>query len=316
MNATVNDKTIALILGFGVGWLAERSASAEESQSAAEASRLFEHARALTDAGRYAEACPLFAESEALEAHAGAMVNLAYCYENIGKTASSWAWWLKAAVAYSANGRIDEAEVARARAGLLEGRLLRVVVAVARQPGGAPIDVRLDGERLPTAQWNTATAVDPGYHTVEASAPGKRRWSAELDVSDQHVPRVLVPILDDAPVSASEAARRRGAVVMAGAGIVAAATGAVLYGIAKATYDGASGDCSEKGGQPYCNSPGLEERTRGVAEFNIASVALVVGGAALAGATVLWFTAPLGSGTEVRAGAERGAWNLSMRGHW
>jgi D-alanyl-D-alanine dipeptidase len=61
------------------------------SDDVAQADALFKEAKQLTDAGRYADACPKFSESQRLAPGIGIAMHLANCYERTGRTASAWA---------------------------------------------------------------------------------------------------------------------------------------------------------------------------------------------------------------------------------
>src|SRR6185503_5066326 len=66
-------------------------ASAEPSAAdKAVADALFTEGKKLLAAGRAAEACPKFVESQRLDPGLGTMLNLADCLEQIGQTASAW----------------------------------------------------------------------------------------------------------------------------------------------------------------------------------------------------------------------------------
>lgn len=58
---------------------------------------LFNEAKGLMDAGDYAAACPKLEESVACDHQVGAELNLAMCYEHVGRTASACSQWRDAA---------------------------------------------------------------------------------------------------------------------------------------------------------------------------------------------------------------------------
>jgi hypothetical protein len=64
---------------------APRGAFAQTAADTDRAERLFAEASALVAAGKYAEACPRFEESERLDGALGTHYNLALCFEKIGK---------------------------------------------------------------------------------------------------------------------------------------------------------------------------------------------------------------------------------------
>ena len=66
-----------------------RAQSQTADQAAAEI--LFQEGIHLLDEKKFAEACPKLEESVRLERAPGALLNLAACYEGLGKTASAWA---------------------------------------------------------------------------------------------------------------------------------------------------------------------------------------------------------------------------------
>src|ERR1700735_1999583 len=83
------------------------AAAQAPSNSTVTAEALFEEARSLVAAGKYAEACPKFADSERLGPSVATLLNLANCWEKAGHTATAWATYREAASAANAAGRKD-----------------------------------------------------------------------------------------------------------------------------------------------------------------------------------------------------------------
>jgi len=179
--------------------VAASSALAQTSQADKAAARaLFDEARKLASSGKHAEACPKFEESQRLDPGTGAMFNLADCYEATGKTASAWSMFLEAAARLKSEGAPAEKEqAARQRAAALEPKLSRLKIVVADGAVVEGLVVRRDGSETKKGSWGTAIPVDPGQHTIEASAPGKKTWKQTIDVAkDGASASIAVPVLE------------------------------------------------------------------------------------------------------------------------
>jgi hypothetical protein len=179
-------------------------AGAGESEVAA-ARELFTQARKLASAGDYAAACPRFAESYTLDPGIGTNFNLADCEEHLGLTASAWLRFLDVAADTKAAGQPERERVARARAAALEPRLSKLVINV---PSPAPeIVVRRDGDVVPQKLWGVTLPVNPGEHDVEATAPGKHKWTATIAISaSPGISSLEVPALEAEPTLSGVAA--------------------------------------------------------------------------------------------------------------
>lgn len=172
------------------------AASAGGNEAAAEA--LFVEAKKLVAKGRYAEACPKFAESNRLDRGAGTLIHLADCYEKNKQTATAWATYKEAASAAQALGRTDWQKRAEKRAAALEPKLAKLTIKVP-----FPVDkleVTKDGVALSKASWDVPLPVDVGDHEIEATAPDHKPYKTTARVvKDGEAIEVSIPRLEDEP---------------------------------------------------------------------------------------------------------------------
>ncbi|HEY6463680.1 MAG TPA: hypothetical protein VIY73_26105 [Polyangiaceae bacterium] len=310
---------------------AARAQSSPQDQAVAQS--LYDEAKKLMAAGKWSDACPKLEESQRLDPAPVTEFYLADCYERAGRTASAWTTFLDLAAKEHATGGAKSAErekVARDRAKALEPKLSQLAVdvpAAARVPG---LVVKRDGEAVRDGQWGAPVAVDPGKHTVEASAPGKKAWSATQDVQGAGTTTTVhVEALPDAPVEAPPAAvaatapatslpstppadmpsgpspLRTVGLVVGGVGVAGLAVGTVFGVIALSKNSAAnSGNCGGSlGGANDCNQTGVNDRSSAVTAGNVSTVALIAGGVLAAGGATLFLVAP---SSHVQVGATAG----------
>jgi hypothetical protein len=180
-------------------------------KAAAEA--LFEHGKGLMKEGRFAEACAKFQESQRVDPGLGTMLYLADCFEKNGQTASAWGEFLDAAAAARAAGQPDREKKARERATALEGRLNKLSITLLPGADVPGLVVKRDGAVVLKATFGTPVPLDPGEHTVEAAAPGKKPWSTKLRVDPANLAgaSLVIPVLEDAPAPPPPAEPPKGA---------------------------------------------------------------------------------------------------------
>jgi serine/threonine-protein kinase len=286
-----------------------------QAEDQATARVLFNEGRRLMKAGQYDQACPKLEAASRLYVGSGVLLNLADCYEHVGRTASAWTEFGEAASAASRTGRSDDQAEALRRQAAVEPRLSRLVVRVAP---AAPSDlvVKRDGIVLDHAAWGTAIPVDPGAHSITAEASGRDTWSTTAQVAEAgktltvDVPELkataaasakppvgssTAPIVEaSAPATpvATDAAggappywtgRRIVGVAMAGVGLAALGVGGILGLTAKSQYNTAAG---ETGAPRHTDSQSAYDAG------NVATIVVGVGGAVAAAGLVLWLTAP------------------------
>ena len=337
--------TCAAALSLSLAWSGAALAQSASAKPAAEA--LFEEGRRLIAEGKILEACPKFADSQQLDASSGTLLNLANCYEKLGRTASAWATYKEAASLASANGRADHLAVAQKRAEALAPKLSRVTVKVTTPVDG--LEIKRDGVSVTRAEWGLAIPIDPGPHNFEVSAAGYKSWGGSIQVApDGSTTALVIPALEaivvaapapppgapsdatatQAPVEtkpASDTATHDGPRPQRTVGLVVGAVGVVAMGVgggiglaAKSKYDGSLASCPVD--KDRCTADGVTQRNDARALGNAATVLVAVGAAAVVGGVVLWLTAPEGKTKEGKTTASLGIvpslGGASLRGEW
>ncbi|HEU4534663.1 MAG TPA: hypothetical protein VFS00_11120, partial [Polyangiaceae bacterium] len=166
------DRQACAALAACLSLAAAPAARAQPEGRRAAAQVLFEQGRSLMNASRYAEACTKLEESHQIEPASGTLLNLADCYEHIGRTATAYEVFLDVATIASQSPGLAKYETfARERANALKPKLSKMRVTVSAPVAG--LSVHRDGIVLGPSDWGSAVAVDPGQHVVEASAPSK-----------------------------------------------------------------------------------------------------------------------------------------------
>jgi hypothetical protein len=166
---------------------------AQSQSSIAEA--LYQEGRQLMEAGRYAEACPKFAESQKLEPGMGTLLNLATCNEKLGKSATAWTQFSEAYSILTKETDEQRAAYAKERRDSLASALARITIQVPEASRTAGLIVSLDGVAVGSAAWGVAVPVDPGTHTIKADAPGYKSWEGKFEIAARANNSVAVPAL-------------------------------------------------------------------------------------------------------------------------
>ena len=314
-------------------------ALAQSSSSSVAAQALFDDAKRLVQQGDAASACPKFEESERLEPGIGTKLNLADCYERIGRTASAWVLYLEVEDDTKHNGQTERKKLAHERAAALLPKLSHLTIDVPpanRLPG---LTVTRDGMVVGSPQWGLAVPVDPGAHVVVANAEGKRAFQATVSVAPSSgAQTVTVPPLEAAPPSVAAKGNTKsssggdgappGPHSRRAAGFVTLAVGGVglvlgtvfgLRAISKNNESNSASDCH--GDVCIKGGAGAQARDSARSAGNVSTVAFVIGGAAAATGLMLVLTdsnkqAPSAGQVSAGAFATRDGAELSLRGIW
>ncbi len=167
---------------------------------------------------------------------------------------------------------------------------LRIVVTNADR-------VTLDGVVVPTTDLAQARPANPGTHTVVVTRLGKEeRRSVTLGEGESTEVR-----FDDAPsVTTPRAADTRtvptlsvGLFIASGVGLIA---GSAFAWSARSTYQDSQGHCGLGGVSNACDPEGLRLRSSAGSRADVATVSLVVAGAAAAAGVVIWRFSPSAGG--------------------
>lgn len=172
-----------------------------QTDDAAEASRLFSEGRArMQEAGRLDEACLTLAKSYELRKRGDVLLNLAECHRRQGKTATAWREFDEA-IRYAEEAEFAEAiEAAKTLRDALAKDLSELMVSVPSDPPPPEgLVILLDSKPLPSEQWGVRLFVDPGRHSVTATATGYEMFTGSADVKRGANRAVIEVKLDKLP---------------------------------------------------------------------------------------------------------------------
>ena len=285
-------------------------AHAQSADSSALAEQLFNQARDLVKANKWAEACPKFEASLRYDPVLGTRLNLATCYEHIGKLASAWGLYRESIDAAKKAGDSKRADYAQKQATALEPRLPKLAIsAPVNKPAG--FVVKRDGTAIDAGELGSALYVDPGTHEVVASATGYEPYKVTVTLVEGKTETLSIPPLvakpassedkkpdaeqevDTAAISAKARQRKFIALGLGGGGVVALAVGLVFGAKASSNYDDAKKLC---GNDLVCSMENFDKGKKLVSDARsagtISTVLVGVGIAAAAAGAVVYFTAP------------------------
>jgi hypothetical protein len=193
-------------------WLLPALAAAQDaSNTEAYADKLFDEGLKLLDAGKFDAACQTLEDSlrHSHQFKFGLLMNLAYCHEKQGRTATAWSEFNEAVL--QAEKRGDKRGIsARQRADELKSRLAKLAISVPPASQLPGLAVQRDGVGVPSTEFGQAVPIDPGSHTVDASAPGYQPWSTKVDVAKPgQIVTVELPRLPEIPEKNAPAANTK-----------------------------------------------------------------------------------------------------------
>jgi hypothetical protein len=199
------------------------------------------------------------------------------------------------------------------------------------------VRVTMDGAPLVDHLGAAAVPIDPGEHTFRfESADPSQAVEKKFVVRDGEKNRHLAVALGGAPAapqSGQGAAfvgtppplpppperasgstwsdRKTIAVVAGGVGVIGLGLGAVFGAMTYSQWNNAKTECLSN---CAAGSPALNDKSSATTSATISDVGFIAGGVLLAGAAVLWFTAPSGAQVQVAPTASAQGAGLALRG--
>ncbi len=281
------------IITFGLLGAVTRPARAD-----AKADALVSEGIALSEQGKYTEACPKYAEALKIDPALNTQINLAECYEKIGKPSSAYTLWVTIEqIAKTANRPKDQAK-AHDRVTALADSLPRLKITLPADLKGAT--VKVDGK--PIANNDLASvAIDPGLHTIDVTANGKKPWHDEVSVQvgtmPIEVPELATPGSEPPPPEHVASMRpsmgfRIAGGIIAGIGLIGVGVGVVTGTNAIRSRDNAQASCGDPNPNQCHSQDGVQLWRDAKDAGNISTIGFIAGGSLVAIGAVVFLIAP------------------------
>jgi hypothetical protein len=190
----------------------------------------------------------------------------------------------------------------------------------------------MDGEILADRLEGTALSIDPGEHTFTFETTGQSAVTKKLVIQQNQKDRseqitfgtpgatpspgpIPLPTVETTPAENTShglGTQKVLALVAGGIGVVGLGIGGAFGGVALAQKSSAKSACP---GATCANQADADKWSTAASSGNISTIALIVGGVCVAGAAVLWFTAPSASkGPSAQVGVGPGS--VQLKGTW
>lgn len=190
---------VALCVAPAIAMLHAADVAAQASPDAQTAARdHFQRGRIFYDAHRYADAIDEFRQSLEASPSPNARLLVARSLRDMGgHTAEAYAEFMATATdaeerAASEPRYAPVGAAARAEAGLLLAQIALLRIVLTETPEDT--DVRLDGREIPREQWNMDLPLEPGSHTLDATAPGRQPFHRVWNVPAGNAVQVAVTL--------------------------------------------------------------------------------------------------------------------------
>ncbi len=290
--------TLAVVLATSLCTTNDAFAQPSTQSGSADPEKLFADASALAEQGKFAEALVKFEEAQRLDPGIGTQFNIAVCYEKLGKLATAWRNFESVRQLAQASGKKQREEAARVKLAAITPRLSGYVLRAEEK--ASDLVVRIDGVIVAKSSWSF-WPVDPGVHTIEASASTKKPWSMQRNTPPEGTKEdIVIPALDVVEgktvlvTKETTNTRRTIGYVLGGVGVLGAA-GATITGLmllsARSTADQhCTPKCIDSAGN--FDQTGADAVSLGKTLLPINAIAWGVAVVGIGGGAYLIFTSP------------------------
>jgi len=198
--SALNSNFLARVLCLALVLAVAPAVPAQADTAPGAATRKFEEGDRALQAGHFQAALKLFLASMELEPSPNTRFQIAACYLALGKSASAYSNFKRAAQEAddraSATGErryIATRVAAQSKVRELEAKVPRVRLEV---PADAPSDytILLDGKPIPRPAWGDELEIDPGQHELVATAAHIKRHSLVFELRASERRRINIPL--------------------------------------------------------------------------------------------------------------------------
>jgi hypothetical protein len=277
----------ALCLAFAV------PASAQDPADLRKARAQFQRGIELEQAGNWSEAIQQFREVGQVRMTPQVRFHIAFCEEGLGRLVTALGGYELALAEADAVGADFRAEV-ETSIGKLRERIPKLFIE--RGTNAEAALVQIDGIDLGASSVGVEVPLDPGPHTVTASAPGYKPFSQTADLREREVTNVTlvlepepVPVRPLGPAGPDQPPpppppNRTIPYIVGGIGAGSLIAGGVFFALRQTTLETLEENCPDR---LRCDSSNKDAYERLKVYSVVAPVAAGVGIAALGAATTL-----------------------------
>ncbi|MEO8901685.1 MAG: hypothetical protein ABI488_07810 [Polyangiaceae bacterium] len=247
----------------------------------------FSQALSLQTAGDWAGALAMLKEVAAVKPTPQVRFNIALCEERLGRVVAALGDYELAASDAQAEKADQVRQEVDSRLESLKARVPRVIVQ--RGQGADSATIALDGVSLGDSVLNNPLPVDPGPHTVEATALGFQPFKQTFRVAEQQTATIQVklePVPTAVPprtpvVEASHASRsvRSAGFIVGGVGIASLITSGAMFYLRQNTISDLDKQCGVN--REACPPSSKDTMDRGKLYTTVGDVTLVAGAVGL-----------------------------------